>query len=313
MSFWSPPPILLDRSNGRIDSNADITSYSFCYYSSSIYILPGRKTDYLNYFATEYVRVHIWIYSPYFPLKGFNLIVNTLGPLYLQSSMSLSKLIRQHKQFCLSKQAVKISLLLWWIILFQFNQQCYLPILKEKLLREFTFAASYCFNLKTQIHHLPKFCKMLMVSMCSSLIPQLHGADSWKCIDKQCSKWGPKSAQKPCCLKVTCICAENSWQWVWFFFLPKLMNPPCLHWIQGAWQAVAECQDPLLMWIACKGSCQLHGLPSKELCTQKKTVVLSGRLALCSSEPCVCRPKCLQDVNVCWKHTVCSLLDLSSA
>lgn len=37
------------------------------------------------------------------------------------------------------------------------------------------------------------------------------------CIDKQYSEEGPKSAQICFCLKaLTCICAENGWQWVWF-------------------------------------------------------------------------------------------------
>lgn len=44
------------------------------------------------------------------------------------------------------------------------------------------------------------------------------------------------------------------WKWVTMgliFFLLKLMNSPHLHWAQGAWQAVAEYQKPLLIQTGC--------------------------------------------------------------
>lgn len=135
-------------------------------------------------------------------------------------------------------------------------------------------------------------------------MPQQHGADSWKYIDKQYSEQGPKSAQKCCCLKMTWICAENSWQWIWFSLLLKLMNFSRLHWVQGAWQASTEWQKPLLVQTAYKGFCQLHNLPSEGLCSKQKVVVLSRCSALHNSKLCVCRLSCLQYVNMCSKHTL---------
>lgn len=90
-----------------------------------------------------------------------------------------------------------------------------------------------------------------------------------------------------------------------FDFLPAEAYEfcPCPHWAQGAWQAIAEYQKPLLTGTGQEGFCQLHNHLSEVLCSQKKTVGLGGCSDLCNNKQYL-QAECFQDVHIYLESTL---------